>query len=88
MRRFRSIALFLVYVALVGLFNYELTAKSPRLVGQRLPGWQKARQADRATSWRQVTGVTALDKLLHEGAEALAFYDLAGEIQEQPGLTP
>jgi hypothetical protein len=64
-------------VAALGL--YELTAKSPLLTGQPLPGWWATERAERTTRWQPPTGVFALDKLLHEGEEAARFYaTLAG----------
>jgi len=58
-----------------GLVHYEITARSDRLLGIILPGWWEAQLADRAVAYRDLTGIRPLDRLLHEGAEALVFYD-------------
>jgi len=68
------IILMTVFLGLMGL--YEITAKSPRLLGRHLPGWSKSCRVERVTPWRQPTGIHPLDKILHEGQEALLFYGL------------
>lgn len=74
MRNLRS-ALIVVLTVLGGLLGlYEITAKSPALLGQPLPGWRKCCLAERRTPWRQPTGIPPLDSLLHESREALLFY--------------
>jgi hypothetical protein len=67
-----SICLLAVTLALMGL--YELTAKSPRLMGQPLPGWHETQQVEKMTPWNPTTGFPPLDRILHEGEEALRFY--------------
>ena len=61
---------------LMALGFYEVTAKSPELLGRPLPGWQACLRAEHSTGWDPHTGIHPLDRLLHEGEEALAFYGL------------
>ncbi|MFT5234348.1 MAG: hypothetical protein ACI9UK_002135 [Candidatus Krumholzibacteriia bacterium] len=76
MKRATLAGVFLLYSSFLALGIYELTAKSPRLWGERLPGWWASDRAENMTMWQQPTGVFPLDKLLHEGQEALTFYAL------------
>ncbi len=69
-----ALGLGLLYVVGIGLAMYEMTAKSPTLLGQPLPGWRATVRAERTTRWNPPTGILAVDKLLHEGEEALRFY--------------
>jgi len=71
-----GICLFTVLVALFAL--YEFTAKSPQLIGLALPGWLETQQVENTTPWKPPTGILPLDKLLHEGEEALRYYGLFG----------
>ena len=68
------VGLMLAYVGVLGLGMYEVTAKSPTLLGEPLPGWRATVQAERTTQWNPPTGFLPLDKLLHEGEEALRYY--------------
>jgi hypothetical protein len=64
-------------VAAVGI--YEISAKSPSFPGGHLPGWEAADRAEHSTRWDPRTGILPLDKILHEGQEAVRFYaDLTG----------
>ncbi len=88
MYRIRSIVLVLSLLAISGLFNYELAAKWPRLFGDSLPGSQMAQQVENSTPWHEWTGLLPLDRLLHEGQEALQFYGLfLTGLARIPGLT-
>ncbi|PID81829.1 hypothetical protein CSA17_00680 [bacterium DOLJORAL78_65_58] len=78
----RAAFIVLTTVSLGLLSLYEITAKSPRLLGRQLPGWRKTCRVEEATPWRQPTGIFLLDKFLHEGREALVFYGL------EQGLPP
>jgi len=69
-----AMGLGLLYVVGFGLGMYEMTAKSPTLLGRPLPGWGSTVRAERTTRWNPPTGILPLDKLLHEGEEALRFY--------------
>jgi len=71
-----GICLGTVCLGLLGL--YEFTAKSPQLLGHALPGWQETQQVENHTQWKPPTGILPLDKLLHEGEEALRFYGFFG----------
>ena len=71
-----GICLFTVLFAL--FLMYEVTAKSPQLIGQALPGWLETQQVEGATHWKPFTGIQPLDRLLHEGEEALRFYGFMG----------
>ena len=66
----------MLYGCVLALGTYEMTAKSPSIWGQRLPGWWATDRAEHAVRWQQPTGLFALDKLLHEGQEAVVFYTL------------
>ena len=69
-----AIALALAYLLGVGLGFYEMTAKSPYLLDEPLPGWWATDRAEKTTRWNPPTGLLPLDKLLHEGEEAVRFY--------------
>ena len=76
MRRILTAGACAALVAATALGFYEWTAKSPLILGARLPGWQACRAAERTTRWNQPTGWLVLDKTLHETEEALRFYGL------------
>ncbi len=69
-----GICLMTVILALLSL--YEVTAKSPRLFGMALPGWQETRQVEKSTPWNPPTGLLVVDKFLHEGEEALRYFGI------------
>ncbi len=71
-----EIALVLGTVAMATLGGYELTAKSPRLLGQPLPGWRETQQVEHLVAWRRPTHIFPVDKLLHEGREAWLYYGM------------
>ena len=79
MKRLIGMALYVTMTLITAMGFYELTAKSPRLLGHPLPGWQKTDRIEATTSWRQPTGMYAVDKILHEGQEAARFYGLMSE---------
>ena len=64
----------LTYFVAVALGIYEMTAKSPSLGVGHLPGWWAADRAEHTTRWNPSTGIYPLDKVLHEGEEAVRFY--------------
>jgi hypothetical protein len=64
----------LAYLGGLSFGMYEITAKSPALLGKPLPGWWATVRAERTTRWNPPTGFLPLDKLLHEGEEAARFY--------------
>jgi len=74
MNRIATTALALLYIVSLALGIYEMTAKSPSLLGTRLPGWGATRRAEKMTKWNPTTGIFPLDKLLHEGQETVKFY--------------
>ncbi len=76
MKRATLVGFFLLYTSFLALGFYEMTAKSPHLWGRPLPGWWASDQAEHTISWQQPTGIFPLDKLLHEGQEAVVFYAL------------
>ena len=80
MKRLAGAGKYLLIMALTAILTgmglYELTAKSPAWLGQPLPGWQVTRQVEQTTGWNQPTGFRPVDKLLHEGEEAVQFYGL------------
>ena len=79
MRRMAKWSLLLVYSGFVALGLYEVTAKSPSLLGSPLPGWGATLQAEFSTPWQPRTGVLPVDKLLHESQEACRFYVILGD---------
>lgn len=81
MDRWRILGFVLVVWLTAALGIYELTAKSPRLLGAALPGWWAAERAEHHTRWRPPTGVLPVDKLLHEGQEAARFYAMLAGIR-------
>ncbi len=74
LRRLGAMGLGLAYLGILSLGIYEITAKSPTLLGDPLPGWWATDRAERSTRWNPPTGFLPLDKLLHEGEEAVRFY--------------
>ncbi len=74
MHRLALAGIALLYLSCAALGIYEMTAKSPSLLGTRLPGWWATDQAERTTRWNPPTGFLPMDKLLHEGEEAVRFY--------------
>lgn len=74
MKRLATAGITALYVACVALGIYEMTAKSPTLLGTRLPGWWATERAEHTTRWNPPTGILPLDKVLHEGEEAVRFY--------------
>lgn len=76
MRRLAGTGFYLVWLLVAALGHYELTAKSPRVLGRPLPGWPETLQVERRTRWNPPTGILPVDKLLHEGEEAARYYGL------------
>lgn len=76
MRKMAVTSLYLAYITCVALGIYEVTAKSPYLLGAPLPGWGTTRQVETSTPWTRPTGLLPLDKVLHETREACRFYIL------------
>ncbi len=74
MNRLALAGVTLLSVSCAALGIYEMTAKSPRLLGTHLPGWWATDKAERTTRWNPPTGFLPVDKLLHESEEALKFY--------------
>ena len=74
MKRLSLVGVTLLTASCVALGIYEMTAKSPSLLGTHLPGWWATDQAEQSTRWNPPTGFLPVDKLLHEGEEALKFY--------------
>jgi hypothetical protein len=76
MHQLRSVLLFLGYLGCLALTDYELVAKSPRLLGCQLPGGLAAATAEHNTRMMHRIGWRPADRLLHEGEEALLYYRL------------
>lgn len=66
--------LYTIYLACLGLGFYEFTAKTPSWLVANLPGRTAAVRAESSVRWDRPTGILPLDKLVHEGREALIFY--------------
>jgi hypothetical protein len=65
---------YLLFISAIGLFNYEVVAKSQSITGLQLPGWLDARKAEAQVAYRPATEIPPLDTLIHEGREAVVFY--------------
>ena len=78
MRLMLKTALIGAWLLGVGLVNYELAAKTPGWFGTDLPGSRQATMAERQTPIHHRTGIRMVDRLIHEGEEALFFYGLRG----------
>ena len=74
MIRLRNLAAILLWLAVVSLTSYEIVQKSPLTPLGPLPGAELAELADRSVAWSTVTGLTSVDRLLHESREACAYY--------------
>lgn len=84
MRRLLTLLAALAWVTLVCLVGYELVEKSPSTPLGPLPGYEQARRADRLVRFRATTGIGTVDRLLHEGQEAVVYYRaLAGDSPAQ-----
>ena len=88
MRRLLATGVYLAAMSVLALAFYELTAKSPQLLGRPLPGWQASHRAEISTRWDSATGIDPLDRLLHEGQEALTFYGLQSPAAQFRGRGP
>ncbi len=73
-------AFILAVLGTVAMSGYELTAKSPRLLGQPLPGWYRTVRVEHMVPWRRPTRIYPLDKVLHEGKEASLYYGMMAGI--------
>ena len=80
MRRLTLLSLCLAYYGVVALGFYEITAKSPQLLGAPLPGWNITCRVEKATPWRPATGILPVDKIIHETREACLYYGMLGSI--------
>ena len=65
---------YLLFISIVGLFNYEMIAKSQSTIGLLLPGWMDAQKAERQVAFMVTTDIAPIDILIHEGREAVVFY--------------
>ncbi len=74
MRRLFGTGLYLCFLTLVCLAQYELTEHTHRAWNCRWPGWEGAAYAERVTTWRARSGIPLLDHLVHEGTEAAVYY--------------
>ncbi|HPF35150.1 MAG TPA: hypothetical protein P5571_13475 [Candidatus Krumholzibacteria bacterium] len=74
MRFLRKTLICTVWTLLVALGQYELAAKSGPWLDTPLPGSRAAMRAERETPFRPWTRIPAVDRLLHEGREAAAYY--------------
>ena len=70
----RIFCVWLAFISFAGLSVYELVAKSQALFGDPLPGWNETRLIERSIPYASRTGLVPLDRLLHEGQEAVAYY--------------
>jgi hypothetical protein len=64
----------LASTAATGLLSYEAVCKSDVWLGAPLPGWYEARTAEIRTPYVPLTGLIHVDRLIHEGQEAAAYY--------------
>lgn len=75
MRRLQYVLLTAFYAAGVGLANYEVLSHAQEVLGVALPCSWEARRVDREVRYRRLTRLPAVDRVLHEGAEAATFYE-------------
>lgn len=69
---------YIAYLACLWLGFYELAAKTPPWLFGDLPGRSAALRAERSVPWERPTGIFAVDKVIHEGREAVVFYRALG----------
>ncbi len=74
MLRLRNLVILVLWLAVIGLASYEVVQKSPRTPLGPLPGAAAAALADRSVTWEATTGITPIDRLLHESREACVYY--------------
>ena len=74
MRILQKLMYVLAAAATAGLLSYEIVCKSMLWPCGPLPGWHEARRAERGTPFVPRTGHLPVDRLLHEGQEAVAYY--------------
>ncbi len=67
MRTLRRILLLTLWLLIVVMSHYEVTAKTPGWVGKNMPGRLRALQADKRATFHHHTGIMLVDRLLHEG---------------------
>ena len=84
MPHLRTLGLILATWLVMALGVYELTAKSPRLLGGPLPGWWATAQAEKSVRWTRPTGILPMDKLWHESQEAVHYYSLLSRPRPWP----
>lgn len=75
----KAALLYTIYLACLGLGFYEITAKTPVWLVPDLPGRTVANHAERSVRWDRPTGILPLDKLVHEGREAVVYYRSLGQ---------
>ncbi|MBU0741756.1 hypothetical protein KKG45_01020 [bacterium] len=74
MRSLQKSLFVLAMAATTGLFSYEIVCKSDAWLGGPLPGWFEAQDVERWTPFVRWTGSPPVDRLIHEGQEAAAYY--------------
>lgn len=80
-RRLLEIAFVTGILAAAALGGYEVTAKSPRLLGQPLPGWARTVRVEHRIRWTRPTRIFPVDKLLHETREAWLYYGMMSGLE-------
>jgi len=73
-RRLLGAALLTAWAAAAAVAHYEIASHSCDPWGRPWPGGTEAARADLVTPWSRVTGVLPIDRVLHEGREAVVFY--------------
>ncbi len=74
MRGLWKLMLVLCGCAASGLGSYEVVCKSDAWLGDPLPGWYEAQRIERWTPFVPRTGSPPVDRVIHEGEEAAAYY--------------
>ncbi|MBC8425079.1 hypothetical protein H8E07_13230 [bacterium] len=74
MRGLQKMLFILATSAATGLVSYEVVSKSDAWLGDPLPGWHEAQKVERWTPFVAWTGSLPVDRVLHEGQEAAAYY--------------
>lgn len=75
MRILQKTLTFALWSLVAALGQYELAAKSEPWLATSLPGSLEARLADRGTPYRRWTRLPLVDRVIHEGREAVGYYE-------------
>ena len=86
MRSLQKMLFILVMSVAASLLSYEIACKSTAWPGGPLPGWHEAQIIERWTPYVRWTGSSPVDRLIHEGQEAVAYYSFL--LRREPRPSP